>query len=51
MKTARARVRATPEQRLKQLQAQVEAAKKRAELKQTIAKARQDLKALKLSRR
>lgn len=41
--------RSTPEERLRHLQAQVEARKKRVELQQTITKARADLKALRLS--
>lgn len=50
MKPARAKSkRASPEERLKQLQAQIAAKQKRAELQQTIVKARADLKALRLS--
>lgn len=43
--------RATPEQRLKLLQAQVDAAKAKAQIKANIAKAKSDLKALQLSGR
>ena len=52
MKPARAKSkRGTLEERIKRLQAQMDAVKKRTELRNTIAKAKQDLKALSLSKK